>query len=39
MEFGFEVKILGDGYCGGFSNGMTMAGSDSAERFKEKGDW
>jgi len=38
MEFGFEVKFLGDGYCGGFSNGLTMAGSDSVRRFKESGD-
>lgn len=35
MKLYGEVKIVGDGYGGGFSNGMTMTRSETVERLKE----
>ena len=36
MELFAELKLLGDGYAGGFSCGMTMHGSQTMERFSRK---
>ena len=33
MEYYAEVKVMGDAYGGGFSNGLTMCGSQSAAAF------
>ena len=33
MEFIAECKLMGDGYAGGFSCGMSMAGSQTAENL------
>lgn len=33
MELFAEMKLLGDGYAGGFCCGMTMSGSETMERF------
>ena len=36
MDVFAELKLLGDGYAGGFSCGMTMHGSQTMERFSRK---
>ena len=36
MELFAELKLLGDGYAGGFSCGMTMHGNQTMERFTRK---
>lgn len=36
MELYAEMKLIGDGYAGGFSCGMTMRGSQTMERFEKK---
>ena len=33
MEFIAECKLMGDGYAGGFSCGMSMAGSQTTENL------
>lgn len=37
VEYGIEVKIMGDSYPDGFSNGMTMSEGPSTRDFKEIG--
>ena len=35
MEYYTEVKLMGDAYGAGFSNGLTMCGSQSAAAFRK----
>ena len=35
MELYAEMKLMGDGYAGGFTNGMTMTHSETIEGFTQ----
>lgn len=35
MDFGFQVKVRGDGFNGNFTNGLSMANSESVHRCKK----